>query len=436
MFLIYVNDLENGIKSSVKFFADDTSLFSVVKDPLLSAEELNHDLDIINRWARQWKMSFNPDPNKPAEEILFTQKLKNLPHPPLFYNGTEVKRVNKHKHLGLILDPKLSFSHHISEKISIARKGIGIIKHLAPYLPLKSRDQIFKMHVRPHLDYCDFIYHMPTKTRETFDLDSTRTLNYQMMALESTQYQTALAVSGTWKGSNREKIYEELGWESLEQRRIFRRLTQFYKIMTGLTPEYLRIPIPPTHDHLFGNCHTNVLKTIFCRTERYHNSFFPNSITLWNELGPELRGAESISIFKQSLLKIYRPQGKSVFEIHDPKGINWIFQLRVGLSPLKSHKLIHNFLDTPNDKCSCTLDAETSLHFLLHCPNYLDQRRELFQTINPILLVYDMRFLDDQNLLQLLLYGHVNFQFHDNQIILKATINFIMKSSRFSGIQN
>ena len=125
-----------------------------------------------------------------------------------------------------------------------------------------------------------------------------------------------------------------------------------------------------------------------------------------------------------------------MFKIHDPKGINWIFQLRVGLSPLKSHKLIHNFLDTPNDKCSCTLNAETSLHFLLHCPNYLDQRRELFQTINPILLVYDMRFLDDQNLLQLLLYGHANIQFHDNQIILKATINFIMESSRFSGIQN
>ena len=124
--------------------------------------------------------------------------------------------MNKHKHLGLISDPKFSFSHHISEKISIARKGIGIIKHLVPYLPLKSRDQIFKMHVRPHLDYCDFIYHMPTKTRETFDLDSTRTLNYQMMALESTQYQAALAVSGTWKDSNREKIYEKIGWESLE----------------------------------------------------------------------------------------------------------------------------------------------------------------------------------------------------------------------------
>ena len=61
-----------------------------------------------------------------------------------------------------------------------------------------------------------------------------------MNVLERTQYQAALAVSGAWKGTNRYKIYEELGWESLDQRRFFRRLTQFYKIMNNLTPEYLK----------------------------------------------------------------------------------------------------------------------------------------------------------------------------------------------------
>ena len=122
-----------------------------------------------------------------------------------------MKRVSEHEHLGLILDPKLSFAKHISEKNSTARKGIGMIKHLAPFLPLKSRDQIFKMHIRPHLDYCDIIYHIPIKSREIKDFDISRTLNYQMQALESTQYQAALAVSGAWKGSSRVKIYNELG---------------------------------------------------------------------------------------------------------------------------------------------------------------------------------------------------------------------------------
>ena len=431
LFLIYINDLEEGIKSSVKFFADDTSLFSVVHDPVVSAEELNHDLDLINKWAYQWKMSFNPDLTKQAEEILFTQKHNSPVHPPIYFNDIEVKRVSDHKHLGLILDPKLSFAKHISEKISTARKGIGIIKHLAPYLPLKSRDQIFKMHVRPHLDYCDMIYHIPVKTRETSNFDSSRSLNYQMNSLESTQYQGALAVSGAWKGTSRAKIYDELGWETLDHRRMFRRLTQFYKIMNGLTPEYLRTPIPSLRGHLFGYRYTNILNAIFCRNDRYLNSFFPDTVNMWNDLGPELRGAESLSIFKKYILKIYRPEKKQIFNIHDPHGIKWIFQLRVGLSSLKSHKKSHNFQDTPDDTCCCTLSAETSHHYLLHCPNFINHRLDLFQVLNPIIFANNMRFIDDNSLVHLLLYGHEKLKFHENQTIITATINFIKTSSRF-----
>ena len=114
---------------------------------MVSAGELQHDLNLINKWAHQWKMSFNPDSTKPAEEIIFSKKKLSIDHPKIYFNDTEVKRVSDHKHLGLTLDSKLKFAKHFSEKISIARKGIGIIKHLSPYLPLKSREQFFKMHV-------------------------------------------------------------------------------------------------------------------------------------------------------------------------------------------------------------------------------------------------------------------------------------------------
>ena len=218
-------------------------------------------------------MSFNPDPTKQAEEILFSQKTKSPDHPKIYFNGDEVKRVNDHKHLGLTLDPKLSFAKHLSEQISTARQGIGVIKHLATYLPLKSRDQIYKMHVRPHLDYCDMIYHIPVKETET-DKESL-SLHNQMQTLESTQYQAALAVTGAWKGTSRKKIYDELGWISLNERRIYRRLVQFYKIVHELTPPYLKTPIPLQRSHLFGSRRTNILYPIFCRSERYQNSFFP-----------------------------------------------------------------------------------------------------------------------------------------------------------------
>ena len=70
LFLIYINDIEIGIKSHVKFFADDTCFFSIVNDPNISAFELNHDLKLISQWTYQWKMSFNPDPTTQAVQVI------------------------------------------------------------------------------------------------------------------------------------------------------------------------------------------------------------------------------------------------------------------------------------------------------------------------------------------------------------------------------
>ena len=115
LFLIYVNDLPQNLRSTVKLFADDVSLFSVVKnDVSLSANDLNHDLAMISNWSLQWKMSFNPDPSKQANEVLFSRKRNANPHPNLFFNGTKVNRVVSQKHLGITLDEKLSFNEHVS----------------------------------------------------------------------------------------------------------------------------------------------------------------------------------------------------------------------------------------------------------------------------------------------------------------------------------
>ena len=63
-FLMCISDLSENLKSTVKLFADGTSIFHVVKDPNTSAENLNHDLTRILEWACRWKTSFNPDPLK------------------------------------------------------------------------------------------------------------------------------------------------------------------------------------------------------------------------------------------------------------------------------------------------------------------------------------------------------------------------------------
>ena len=84
LFLIYMNDLHDGLTSIVKLFADDTSLFSGVHNITASAKELNEDLNKINNWAFQWMMNFNPDHSKQAQEALSSRKLQKVSHPKLF----------------------------------------------------------------------------------------------------------------------------------------------------------------------------------------------------------------------------------------------------------------------------------------------------------------------------------------------------------------
>ena len=192
--------------------------FSVVKDLEISANNLNHDLDTICQWAHQWKLEFNPDPTKQANEVLFSCKKSTPNHPQIVFNGAAVAKVDEQKHLGLILDSGLSFEKHLNEKIIKAKKNVGIIKHLSRFLPLKTLDQMYKALVRSHLDYCDIIYHTPSKQDQFGGI-----LNSLMEKAERIQYQAALAITGAWQGSNRAKLYEELGWESLSDRRWCRR---------------------------------------------------------------------------------------------------------------------------------------------------------------------------------------------------------------------
>ena len=102
-------------------------------------------------------MKYNPDLNNQATELLFSCKNNSPNHPSLFINESIVPKVKEQKHLGLKLDSKLSFERHVNEKFIKAVKGIGIIKYLSKFLPIKTLDQMHKALDRSHLDYCDTI---------------------------------------------------------------------------------------------------------------------------------------------------------------------------------------------------------------------------------------------------------------------------------------
>ena len=162
-------------------------------------------------------MSFNPDLNKQAQEVIFSRKMTKWSHPPVFFNDIPVSCVSFQKHLGIYPDEKLNFNHHIKEKMTKAMKGIGVIKRLSKMLPRHSLLTIYKSFVRPHLDYGDILYDQPNN--KSF-----------CQKIETVQYNAALAITGAIKGTSQIKLYNELGLESLEFRWWFRKLCLFYKI--------------------------------------------------------------------------------------------------------------------------------------------------------------------------------------------------------------
>ena len=416
LFLIYINDLPNGLKANAKLFADDTSLFAIVKDKQESADILNNDLLTISKWAFNWKMLFNPDPKKPAQEVIFSRKKQVQIHPTINLNNVEVERAPYQKHLGIILDEKLNFKQHIDNAISKINKGIAVIKKLRYSLPRKSLITLYKGFLRPLIDYGDIIYDQPHN--ESF-----------CEKIESVQYKAALAITGAIQGTSREKIYQELGLESLKSRRWFKRLTCMFKIMRNEAPDYLTNSIPScTHTVKTRNCH---IPTYHCRTECFKYSFFPSTLTDWFKLDENIRNSESISSFKKKLLSFIRPVQRSTFNIFDPIGIKLLTRLRLDLSHLNEHRFRHNFQDCLNPLCSCSLEIENTVHYLLHCHHFSTIRIDLMNSVSSVLSNFES--LHDNSKKEILLYGDSFLDQNKNKFILEATLTFIKNSERFSG---
>ena len=405
LFLIYINDLSDNISSNMRLFADDSSLFAKVQGTEATHEMLERDLQTITVWAHQWKMQFNPDITKQAIEVIFSHKIKKPVHPPLFLNGIPVARQNSTKHLGIILDEKLNFRKHIKEALTKAKTGLGMLKFMSRHVSRDVLDKLYKMHIRPHLDYGDVIYH--GQLQDVSDL------------AESIQYQAALVVTGSWQSTSRDKIYKELGWESLSDRRYYRRLVMYYKIKSNLTPTYLK---------------SYIKDYSAVRTMRFNQSFYPYCAIQWNLLPDSIQNLPTLSQFKKTLIRTIRPEKKSTYGIKDKHGLSLLTRLRVDFNDLREYRFRRSF-NCSSPVCACTTENETTEHFLLRCPLFENQRLIFLNTVCKITDSTDTLFIPSLILCNILLYGSDEFKDDVNHNILVATIQFIKTSKRFKVIE-
>ena len=296
-------------------------------------------------------------------------------------------------------------------------KGVTLLSFVSKYVDRNVLDLSYKMYVRPHLDYGDVIFH-----NQRADL---------MKLIERVQYKAALIVSGCWQGTRQEKLYGELGWESLSDRRWIRRLSMFYKISNGLAPSYLSDHIPKRNVISMSLRNRSDIPPL-TRMNRYENSFFPYTIKAWKELDEEVKSKPSIQSFNKSLFDFERPLGHPLFGICDKFEVRLLTKIRVEFSDLRDHRFNHAF-NCESPMCACGIETETSVHVFLRWPRYPMQRAIFLSKISDI--IHNVSVFPDEHLFHILIYGSNVYNSVCNKLILIETITYIRNTGRFTKLE-
>ena len=188
-------------------------------------------------------MNCNPDPTRQAQKMIFSSKVQTTNHPLLFFNENIVQQTTLQTHLRMFLDSKLNFSEHLKNFSQKTFKTIGLLCKLQTFLPRTPLITIYISFIRPYLDYDDMIY-------------------------------AALANAGSIRGFSREKLNQEIGLETLQQRRWYRKLCYFHKILKSQSLKYL-YSIIPMHNMSYRKRQCNKIPTINVKHDFFKNTFFP-----------------------------------------------------------------------------------------------------------------------------------------------------------------
>ena len=236
--------------------------------------------------------------------------------------------------------------------------------------------------------------------------------------LESIHVEAGLIITGATKLCSIEKLFTDFGWESLQSSRNKHKLTIFYKILNGITPDYLTELVPPMiHETTRYNLrNSNDIQTMHANTNLFYNSFFPSTIRAWNNLSEDIKQATSVASFKFRLNRgITKPP--KYYNVGSRKGQILHARIRMECSSLNSHLYRKNIIAEPSCQCGA---FESSCHFLFDCPRHAAVRAR-----------YLPNNIDDYTLHDLL-FGMEAKTNQENEDLFVQVQDFIVNSGRFS----
>ena len=194
--------------------------------------------------------------------------------------------------------------------------------------------------IRPLIVYSDAVW----------DTCSTESKKKQ---LDLIHHEAARIITRGTKLCSIQKLLSKLGWETLQERRSNHKLVIFYKVINGLTTDYLSDLLPPIvqYNVTYNLRNANNMRSLRARTNLYFNSF-PSTIRAWNELPDEIKGASTVSAFKYQLNKHKKPP-PMYFHAGTRKGQILHTRIRMECSSLNSHLYSKNIINSPSCSCGC-----------------------------------------------------------------------------------
>jgi hypothetical protein len=288
LFLFYINDLPQGLYSTVCLFVDDTVVYLTVSSDS-DCSKLQSDLEKLAKWENNWKMEFHPE----KWTVLTVSKKRN----PVKWNYTLHGHILAHetsnKYLGCTISNVLNWSEHINNITNKASHSLGFLHRNLHIKSRKIKEQAYKSLVRPQLEYATTVWDPYHKN--------------QVDKIEKVQRRAARYMYVIGRHRNRSSIntmLEDLKWKSLQTRRKEARLIMMYKIINNMvainSENHLTKPMRKSR-HVQNHSYA-----IPSATKDFRKwSFFVNTVKDWNNLPPDIAAAKSLESFKAQVAKLF-----------------------------------------------------------------------------------------------------------------------------------
>ena len=286
LFLVYINDLEDGVASNILKFADDTKIFRRVQTRQ-ECRTLQDDLNRLDQWSAKWQMLFNQSKCK----CLHIGRANGKE--PYEMHNTVLQKTSKEKDLGVTI----SADWKVSEQCGIAaRKGnqlLGMIKRNITYREKNLIIPLYKSIVRPHLEYCIQAWRPHLKK----DIDK----------LERVQRRATKLIPELRILSYEDRV-QQCKLTTLETRRIRGDQIEVFKITHGIEGLDSGMFFKYKTDNGTRG-HSWALAKERCKLDIRKYAFSQRTINEWNRLPGECVNATSVNMFKNKIDNYFKRSG-------------------------------------------------------------------------------------------------------------------------------